>query len=132
MERVYNGFIMVATIETTLELGPRAGVRGCRVTATYPQGGTGIAAGEVSYPGAAARSRCLGTGFLAVGTTITIVGLLIGGPIGVGVGFISGTVGGLVLRNYLPAYGPTSAVGGAPEFVPMPPVLVNGQTPEPP
>ena len=66
---VYNGHIMVATNESTLELGPRRAARGCRVVATYLQGGTGIAAGEVNYPGAAARSRCLETGFRAADGT---------------------------------------------------------------
>ncbi len=65
--RVYNGHIMVALNETDSELGLRRAARGCRVTASCPQGGTSIAAGEVGCPGAAARSRCLGTGFRGVG-----------------------------------------------------------------
>ncbi len=60
---------MVALNETTSELRPRRISRGCRVTAEYPQGGTGIPAGEMNYPGAAAQSRCLGTGFCAVDAT---------------------------------------------------------------
>ena len=57
---------MVALNETDSELGLRRAARGCRVTATYPQGGTGIAAGGVNFPGAAARTIFLGTGFRAV------------------------------------------------------------------
>ncbi len=60
---------MVATIETTSEPGPRPAARACRVTAEYPQGGTGIPAGEMNCPGAAAQSRSLGTGFRAVDAT---------------------------------------------------------------
>ena len=60
---------MVATIETTLELGLRRAGRGCRVAVTYPESSTGIAAGEVNFPGAAAQSGCLGTGFRAVDAT---------------------------------------------------------------
>ena len=66
MVRVYNGHIMVALIETTSELGSRRAARGCRVVAGGHQGGTGIAVGGVGYSGAAAQSRCLGTGFRAV------------------------------------------------------------------
>ncbi len=66
--RVYNGHIMVALNEKASELGRRLVVRGCRVTAAY-QGGTGIAAGDVGCPGAAAQSRYLGTGFRAADGT---------------------------------------------------------------
>ena len=50
---------MVATIETTSEPGPQPAGRGYAVTATYPQGGTGIPAGEINYPGAAAHMRLM-------------------------------------------------------------------------
>ena len=60
---------MVALNETDSELGLRRAARGCRVTATYPQGGTGIAAGGVNFPGAAARTIFLGTGFRAADGT---------------------------------------------------------------
>ena len=60
---------MVAVGETISESGPWPAARACRVTATYPQGGTGIPAGEMNYPGAAVQSRCLGTGFHAVDAT---------------------------------------------------------------
>ncbi len=55
--RVYNGRIMVALNETASELGSCRSARSCRVTATYPQGGTGIPAGEMNYPGAAAHMQ---------------------------------------------------------------------------
>ena len=45
---------MVEVGETTSEPGLRPVVPRCRVTAEYPQGGTGIPAGEMNYPGAAA------------------------------------------------------------------------------
>ena len=67
--RVYNGHIMVATIETTSELGLRRAARGCRVVAGGHQTGTGVAAGEVGYSGATAQFRCLGTGFRAADGT---------------------------------------------------------------
>ncbi len=58
---------MVALNETALELGLRPAARGCRVTASYPQGGTGIPAGEMNYPGAAAHMRpAATTGFRGV------------------------------------------------------------------
>ncbi len=61
---------MVATNETALELRPRRISRGCRVAATYPQGGTGIPAGEMNYPGAAAHMRpAAATGFCEVDAT---------------------------------------------------------------
>ncbi len=57
---------MVALNETTSEPGLRRAARGGRVTATYPQGGTGIPAGEMNYPGAAAHMRpAAATGFRA-------------------------------------------------------------------
>ena len=60
---------MVALNESTLEPGLRVGVRGCRAAAIYPKGGTGIAAGEVGYSGAAAQFRCLEAGFRAADGT---------------------------------------------------------------
>ena len=48
---------MVAVGETISEPGLRPVVPRCRVTATYPQGGTGIPAGATNYPGAAAHMR---------------------------------------------------------------------------
>ena len=61
---------MVALNETALELGLRRISRGCRVAATYSQGGTGIPAGEMNYPGAAAHMRpAAATGFRAVDAT---------------------------------------------------------------
>ncbi len=61
---------MVATNETTSELGPCRSARSCAVTATYPQGGTGIPAGEMNYPGAAAHMQpAAATGFCAVDAT---------------------------------------------------------------
>ena len=55
---------MVAVGETTSEPGLRPVVPRCRVAATYPQGGTGIPAGEMNYPGAAAHMRpAAATGF---------------------------------------------------------------------
>ncbi len=48
---------MVALNESTSELGPRRTWRGYAVTAAHPQGGTGIPAGEMNYPGAAAHMR---------------------------------------------------------------------------
>ncbi len=60
---------MVALAETISEHGPRRISHGCRGTAEYPQGGTGIPAGEMNCPGAAAQSRYLGTGFHEVDGT---------------------------------------------------------------
>ena len=58
---------MVAVGETISEPGLRPAVPRCRVTATYPQGGTGIPAGEMNYPGAAAQPRpSVSAGFRAV------------------------------------------------------------------
>ena len=55
---------MVALNESTSELRPCRIARSCRVTAEYPQGGTGIPAGEMNYPGAAAHMRpAAATGF---------------------------------------------------------------------
>ncbi len=48
---------MVALGESISEPGLRPVVPRCRVAATYPQGGTGIPAGEMSCPGAAAHMR---------------------------------------------------------------------------
>ncbi len=57
---------MVAVGETTSEPGLRPVVPRCRVAATYPQGGTGIPAGEMNCPGAAAHMRpAAATGFRA-------------------------------------------------------------------
>ena len=58
---------MVALNESTSEPRLRREARGCRVTAEYPQGGTGIPAGEMNYPGAAAHMRpAAATGFRGV------------------------------------------------------------------
>ena len=48
---------MVALNESISEPGLRREARGYAVTATYPQGGNGIPAGEINYPGAAAHMR---------------------------------------------------------------------------
>ena len=61
---------MIALNESTSEPGLRPAARACRVTATYPQGGTGIPAGEINYPGAAAHMRpAAATEFCAVDAT---------------------------------------------------------------
>ncbi len=62
---------MVALNETNAEPSSRRRIaRGCRVAATYPQGGTGIPAGEINCPGAAAHMQpAAATGFRAVGAT---------------------------------------------------------------
>ena len=58
---------MVALNETTSEPGLRRAARGGAAAATYPQGGTGIPAGEINYPGAAAQPPpSVSTGFRAV------------------------------------------------------------------
>ena len=61
---------MVALNETTSELRPCRIAPRCRVTAEYPQGGTGIPAGEMNYPGAAAHMRpAAATGFRGADAT---------------------------------------------------------------
>ncbi len=68
--RVYNVKIMIALNETTSEPGLRRAARGGVAAATYPQGGTGIPAGEINCPGAAAHMRsAAATGFRAVDGT---------------------------------------------------------------
>ncbi len=58
---------MVALSETISEPGLRRAVPRCRVTAEYPQGGTGILDGEMNYLGAAAHMRpAAATGFRGV------------------------------------------------------------------
>ena len=68
---------------------------------------------------------------VSIGLASAAVGAILG-PIGFGAGVVIGVIGGGAAAYFLPPYGPTSVVAGAPEFVPVPPVNVTGVTPEPP